>query len=460
MAIHGIFSSYFGDIEYDVGKTTPWNQSFFDTEYVLDVGGTFRTRRFMVAWSASFPDVKAGYYSVTPSTPDFFSGGSALWRETSFNKALEAWDYDDDDWVVFVDCSEGLCVNDNFPLTNGDIGAAGNPGDIASLEDLAAFYAAPGTGDNQNPFQVYLEREIAAISDFSDALYLPVYAFTRNSFPWVNEYIIDQSLEDALDANPAPDYLGRPEEEWRFLNRSRTVNAYDFYVFAGWSPRAFKVSTLKDPDFDWFVIDTFTEELSDLPFAASQYGTATFGDSLYSTALPTNGLSLITYAYARWSRDPERIDIETRLPLTEDDDQGFVLRSYISQVRPVTGLALDWGDPDVGERAHPAHPDATPDPGIFEFQKEFAPSFDRAFRNFDQYIPDGTPLWDDWSDTLSSPVYQTLLRLNLRDGVAFLSEEYGPVPWDFLTGQTSITALEEQLRLDYTFNNQSPLGSA
>jgi hypothetical protein len=169
---------------------------------------------------------------------------------------------------------------------------------------------------------------------------------------------------------------------------------------------------------------------------------------------------LITYAYARWSRDPERIDTETRLPLTEEDDQGFVLRSYISQVRPVTGLALDWEDPDSGERAHPAHPDAQPDPGISEFQKEFAPSFDRAFRNFDQYIPDGTPLWDDWNDTLSSPVYQTLLRLNLRDGVAFLSEEYGPVPWDFLTGQTGITALQEQLRLDYNFNIQSPLGSA
>ena len=58
MRIHGIFSSYLGDDEFDVGKALRRNESFFDTEFVLDLSDGHRTRIYIVDWAKSFPDVQ------------------------------------------------------------------------------------------------------------------------------------------------------------------------------------------------------------------------------------------------------------------------------------------------------------------------------------------------------------------------------------------------------------------
>jgi hypothetical protein len=39
---------------------------------------------------------------------------------------------------------------------------------------------------------------------------------------------------------------------------------------------------------------------------------------------------------------------------------------------------------------------------------------------------------------LSTPLYPTVLRGHLREGLFFLDRELGPVPWNFVTHQAAV----------------------
>lgn len=107
MAIHGIVSTYFGDLEYDLGKSLNWISYFCDSLYVLDVNTADTSRQYIVDWDKQTPNAK---YSFATDFQFFGSPSrAASWRKESFRRAKDAWNYRNDDWVLFVDGTE--CLN-------------------------------------------------------------------------------------------------------------------------------------------------------------------------------------------------------------------------------------------------------------------------------------------------------------------------------------------------------------
>ena len=107
MAIHGIVSTYFGDLEYDIGKSLTWARSFCDDVYAMDISIADSSRQYIIDWDKTFSNVKHSFYSkpflASPTT-------AAAWRKESFKRAKSAWNYESNDWVMFIDGTEGLNV--------------------------------------------------------------------------------------------------------------------------------------------------------------------------------------------------------------------------------------------------------------------------------------------------------------------------------------------------------------
>jgi hypothetical protein len=304
MRIHGIVSSYFGDLEWDLGKSVRWVQFFCDTEYALDASLDSRPRDYILSWSASFPDVRFSYLS----SHDFFAGpeAAAYWRAVSFERADAAWGYDDEDWVLFVDCTEGICVDTDNP-----------PPELTS----------PGlsTDLGLDPFKAYVTQEIDNAGPDVEVIYLPTWVFVKNSAPFITYGTVSDEITDVIaELEPGQTYQGLDATELALANRTENVSAYSYFTTPGYLPRLVRVSTLRSGDFDWASMDTWAETV---PEGA---GTSDMA------------MSLLSYAYARWTDDPAQIDPETGFPATEEVDVGFHMRSLISQVRPVEGLQTVW----------------------------------------------------------------------------------------------------------------------
>lgn len=111
--IHGVVSTYFGDLEFDLGKSLNWTQYHCDTVYVLDSNTDEATRQYVVDWENLYPKAKFSF-----NNQGFFGDAAtaALWRKESFTRADAAWGYDDDDWVLFIDGTEALNVFHAPPL--------------------------------------------------------------------------------------------------------------------------------------------------------------------------------------------------------------------------------------------------------------------------------------------------------------------------------------------------------
>lgn len=409
MMIHGIASSYFGDQEWDLGKSVRWLQYFCNTEFALDANLDKRPRAYLIAWESSFKDVKYNYFS----SHDFFDSPAAAaeWRQDSFVKADAVWDYDADDWVLFVDCTEGICVDTNNPP----------PPLVAPPE---------GTDLDLDPFQSYVVEEIDNAGAV-DVIYLPFWAYTRSSAPFMVYGEVDPNLSDITDGlAPGQRYQGLTAEELIQANRTAQVSAYSYFTNPGYLPRLIKVSALRDPGFDWESLDTFVETV---PVDA--------GESVLS-------LSLISYAYCQWSSDPTLIDPDTGLPITEEADDGFRMRAAISNVRPIDGLPFaSWPPTDTPVESSMPLPAGLQPQGDSvltaegpEFSVDFAPET-LNFQRREVEVP--VDVWPLDRPILTTPLYPTTIRANVREGLFYLSKELGPVPWNFLTGQP---AVDPQLR--------------
>lgn len=411
MSIHGIISSYFGDNELDVGKSVTWTQLFCDTEFILDaqVGATIR--RFVIDWAKTFPDAEYSYNAGT----SFLSSPleAAEWRKVSFERADAEFGYSEDDWVLFVDATEGLSVDDETPPESF----------------LETYY-----GD---PFKAYILEEISNSGPDVDMLYMPVWAFTRDSAPFKVFNIIDPALEDYLDelalspgSVPSGVYGGVSAAVLRAANTTETVSAHSYYTYAGLLPRLIKVSALRSPGFDWSLLDTFVE---DVPVGEP------------NSAACQDYLALISYAYARWAA-PEDIDQETGLAVSESADIGYQMRQAISEIRPILGLGTaSWAAADSVVESAPHQlladyddprtnfgTDATPGP-------QFSRDFNSSTLNFNrrQVPPDPIEPWLVPIE-LRTPLYDLMFRSNLREGIFYLDNTVGPVPWDAVTGQPSL----------------------
>jgi len=107
MAIHGIVSTYFGDLEYDIGKSLTWTRWFCDDIYAMDVSIADSSRQYIIDWDKTYPNVKHSFYSSSFLVSPTYA---AAWRKESFKRAKAAWNYDPNDWVMFIDGTEGLNV--------------------------------------------------------------------------------------------------------------------------------------------------------------------------------------------------------------------------------------------------------------------------------------------------------------------------------------------------------------
>ena len=125
--LHACIGAPFGDLELDVGKSVRWLMWLTDRQFILDVNiGT--PRYWVVNWAETFSGSKHDTTSI-----NYFKRPTDF-RKEQFAKASAAWNYDDADWVIFCDASEGLSVDNRS-----------EPDDWA-----------------MDPFRSYLYREIRA----------------------------------------------------------------------------------------------------------------------------------------------------------------------------------------------------------------------------------------------------------------------------------------------------------
>lgn len=465
MAVHGIMSSYFGDYEWDIGKSVRWFTYFCDTEYVMDIN-LGSSRRFLLSWTKSFPNVAFSYNSVFPFFEDLES--AAQWRYESFLAADRKWSYDDDDWIVFVDCSEGLCVdNITSPLNVGSSDWDDLVDEVDDRDPLTPMGAPPSgitSGsilppphralEDANPFKDYILGEIEAAElvdgpGTADVIYLPVWAYVGDTAPYTVDMVIDQALQDEIDAaDPGDMFNGLTAEEAQVANTSITTTTQSKYVFAGYSARMFKASYLRDvmgSDLSqWEKIDTYESSVveSEPEYTPKQY------------------LSIISYAYARWSSDQSKMTWD-REPVAEEYDDGWEMRKKISNVRPLVSEgfqvtdwdtsdsfgSIEWGwQPDVLDIDN-ASSDVS---GSLENQ--FASEqFSSAFLDFERDpIPEASELWPAGFPVLGTPLYTNVFRDNPRDGLFYESGEIGPVPWNFVSNKPAVDPVEwEENALKY-----------
>lgn len=426
MRIHGIISTYFGSDEWDAPKTIQWTKYFCHTEYLMDTDVDADSRGLNRAWGVRFPDVKSGVYTAF----DYFSD-PAGWRRESFAQADMAWGYEDDDWVLFVDGTESLFVDDNYPPSSMVPPAQPTGPDEPRL-----------TLDPDNPFAAYViaEAEGAELVG-EDIVYLRTWAFVANSPMFVSEQVVDPALAAEIEGMvPGEVRHGMTKDDLEQVNTSRIPVMWAYYALAGWCPRLVRVSALRDPLFDWSVLDTYVA-------------------SSPQTYVPIS-CSLVSYAYARWVNDPALADPATGMPSTEENDVGFRMRKRISGVRNIPQLPYtSWPPDDSGAALYFAF---LPDPALNtltptqaagrgkEFgatevsatDEDFSDDF-QVFLRRDVSHPWQVSPWPVFSELeLTTPIYPLKFREDVWSGTYYDPSNVSPPPWNYFTGKPSVSPEE------------------
>jgi hypothetical protein len=345
--VHAFVGAPFGDLEFDVGKSVGWLNRFVDDLFVTDVNAGTQ-RYWVVNWTASFHDT---YYKF--SGKSFFLDPVA-YRKGQVQDALdyshrhpEQLVYDDNDWVIFLDAHEGLST------------------DTRSKPDDYLI----------STYQSFIYREIARANDSGlDRVVLPFYVFLRHD----HIQNVSQTYTDLDD---------------RLFVVTQSAGVPYYLPNLGMT-RMFRVSVLRDPDFDWSIIDT-------------------------PVAIPdtTVKIQLVSYAYAHWSLQdipPKQARVP---PLSPGNDDGWLQRCLISQVVPITGLP--FGDPynPITTWVHPVEDVAGfRGPWCFDTYAELVDGAE---------IPYPPPPIDPEVAGLMTPMYDLVFRINVRDGVWYAGNGVG-----------------------------------
>lgn len=469
MAIHGIVSTYFGDLEFDIGKSLNWTKTFCDTMYVMDINNSEFSRQYVIDWDSTLPLAKKSFFSqysflTSPTT-------AKNWRKESFTRAKTAWNYSADDWVMFIDGTEGLNVF-HAPPTTFDVDSAAiesvpsstvgiitlttatahgaNVGDtlkltgafltgtVNSIEvtiDLSGSYLVT---DVPSSTEVSVEKDFGAVIDIADtALDItahgslttePTGFFDGDVFKcWINAEI-DAAIADgknfisldgwALIRSGSPTELTLTMSQSAVQSNAATATTCEeYYVPMGSMIRIAKVSSLNNPAFNWLSLDQPEES--------------------FANAYPASNLSLISYSYVRWADNPvnmtQTVDedapnyVTTTPPLRPvaiDYDTGYAMRRLISQVRPLAGVPIDpedWADDDPeGEQ-----------PLVGAYKK-----LDLLYIDNEVYA-DGEFAYSGYKAYGGSPLYPGILRSNLREGIRYVNQ--GPTPVTIRVATGSIT---------------------
>jgi len=249
MRIHCIMCTYLGDGELDIGKTGRWAQWFVDSMFFYDANGT-DNRKFAIDYAKSFPDCK---FAQFPGTLTPYHIDPTVMRQQAFAAADAAWKYDPNDWVIFVDGTEGISTD--VPHDALEWTTSGNS--FRYLYDEATQAAQP-----------YL--------DLAMRIFISQGSITQHTFT------VDPNLPVAPDNQAVwwechPQYVGEVAAPWRSLLRMAKVSYWRTFT-------------------DWFLLDSYT-------------------DSAATASTSANHVSLISYSYARFSEinyhDPSLWTIDT-----------------------------------------------------------------------------------------------------------------------------------------------------
>ena len=344
--VHGIVGAYYGDLEVDIGKSVRWLHYYTDDLYIQDTNSG-EQRYWVINWDASFPGAKHGV------TGRNFFLDNANWRKEQFQAADKAWNYDDADWCIFIDGTEGLSF-DNRSL----------PDDY-----------------NAAPFMSWLYREIDRAT--GDTIVLPFFAYVDNS-DLQNVTYQAWPVTLATAGAPAP---------------SQPVSV-PWYVAHQGLPRLFRVSALRASNFDWTKLDRFV-------------------------AVPDTGVKaqIVSYSYAHWRPEDIPPGQDSVPPLDAENDLGWDMRNLMSLLRPVSGLpygtynGTSWSDPSLDAAGVPA-------PWCVDTMSTILP--DLVIEEQGHTAPDAT------TAGVRTPLYDTVFRLNLRDGLWYEHGTSGNIPlvWD------------------------------
>lgn len=427
--VYGLMGASFGDLEFDIGKSARWLEYFTDDMFVLDVN-LGDPRYWIVNWAMTFPHAEHAVTGI-----NFFTD-AVNFRKEQFRLADLEYHFSDTDWILWVDGSEGLSF------------------DTTSLP----------TDYNSDPFMSFIWREIerAEGSAVTDKVVLPFYAFLRSAsitnvsydHPQNPSGIIPGSgdttkLTYSFDSTglvfsgswtshahpvtwsfflPEPDPViptiltgfnvvqAMPAGVWNLVvNDTITNYAYSirvqetvdgvpiailqqpvsvpYYLAAQGLTRLTQVSALRNPAFNWASIDT------------------------PSTPSANVKAQIISYAYCHWNEPnipPGATDVP---PLSEANDDGYRMRKLISLVRPLAGLpTVTWNAND--------QPAGQSGPWAVSTIVNTHPGLVGSIT--------GAPSSSPALPQLGIPLYDTVLRLNLRDGVWYEGDVSGntPLMWD------------------------------
>jgi hypothetical protein len=280
MRVHGIICTYLGDGELDLGKTARWLQYFTDSIFFYDANGT-DNRRYAVDYAKSWPPCQFAYH---PSSAAKFQAKPEVMRQMAFQAADAAWSYDANDWVIYVDGTEGIST---------DV-----PHDALEL--------LPGS----DRFRYLYDEAQAATQPY---IGLAFRAFVSQGTVVERTYDIDPTLGD-VPYNKATWWSNDPH----YLDLTNVVSSR--YLL-----RMARVSALRTAPVSAFqAMDTYN--MQGPGFVAGQHA------------------GIISYAYARFSEvDYDRPDL-----WVEANDQGFATRLFMQQVpgRNIPQLPSVYTTPD------------------------------------------------------------------------------------------------------------------
>jgi hypothetical protein len=203
--VHCIVGAQFGDLEFDIGKSVRWVTWYVDNVFVLDVNlGT--PRYWIVNWAETFPDAK---HSVTGI--NFFVLPTQFRAEQWKQYKLAFGEPDDEEWILFIDGSEGLSV-DNRSLPNDY---------------------------DFEPFKSFLWREIQRAQDLGQPFaVLPYYVFLRS------DHTVNVTYETVVgDAEGQVDPV------------MQAISTPYYFPYQGLK-RLWNAKELKKANFDWAQLDT------------------------------------------------------------------------------------------------------------------------------------------------------------------------------------------------------------
>ena len=274
----------------------------------------------------------------------------------------------------------------------------GTPGDddwvlwIDAHEGLSCDTRSLPDDHSIAPFQSFLWREIQRAKDASQtSVVLPTYVFLRSDN--IVNITYDSPVNDIVPGN-AP---------WIVQPMSTPYYALPNPNEAEGLRRLWKASELKKPDFDWAAMDSW----------------ATVTD-------PGVKVQIIDYGYAHYMI-PNIPPGETKVPpLTEANDDGWRMRNLMHQIRPVPGLmtsveGTSWWPPEDDPLGIPG-PWAAADPlcpvDVLD-PADMTPMIQPV-------LPNPATLG------VLTPLYHTVFRINLRDGVWYEEGVSGNIPlrWD------------------------------